>query len=283
MHFYDYEKEILDTCTSHSHLLIMAEGLDIFKIIKTLSSLYDYPDSLCLIINCDDHYDDLFSKEKTYSQMRTISLQKRIENYKIGGVKVCLSQTLISDILNEHIDIKTISVLFVVRAETVKENSLVQFIIYMVSLFSPHTVIKAFSDDPIRIRKNNQYLDTLKQSLYINDVILYPRFHTSIDQELKNESDFIEIRIKMPKWMEETQLYIQNLINGVKNEIKKFHTNKLSYNDFYTQAKSNKTDSLKENTLKNINVTLSKDLENLKKSLELLFSVKWEIFKDFYT
>lgn len=290
MKFFSFEKSIIKNCSSTSHLLIMAEGLNINKIMVQMLRFYNYPNTLCLVIAADEIEDEL----KEFCNMKNMSNNRRRESYSIGGVKICTAQTLITDILNNTFNVKTISAIFIPQAEKVKKDTLVAFIISIVKMTSKGTVIKAFSEDPIRIAERNFFLSELLCILRINNVLLYPRFHSTIDEELQNKSQLTEIKIKMPGWMEDTQLYLLDLIQGMKNEIEKFIQKRLDISNFYTsriiedkkepQSKQyQKEDSLKENTLINLSTTLNKDLKNLQSCLDLLFSLDFNCFSLLYT
>lgn len=282
MKYFQFEKMIIQDCSSQSHLLLMAEGLNINKILCTLLSFYDHPDSLALIINFDEDLEDFLNQK--YVQMRTMNAEKRKKNYEIGGVKICLAQTLLSDLLNNIVKIDTISALFIANAEKIRENSLIAFIIHIIKFNSPDSVVKAFSDDPIQISKNNIYLSSFLQNLKLNTILLYPRFRIDIDKELSTNCKFTEIKISMPHWLEDVQLYLLDLIQSIKNEIEKHKNNRLNISEFYTekQTKDN-IKIIKENVLNNIGHTLRKDLRNLNQSLEFLFTLNFDFFIEHFT
>lgn len=291
MKFLSYEKLVLKECSSEPHLLIMAEGLNLPKMVITLASLYDYPDTLCLVINSNDKFDTLFSNE-SFTSLKTNSTLKRIENYKIGGVKICQAQALISDLLNKSLDVKLISAIFVVNAEEVRENSITAFILHYIALNSSNTVIKAFTEDAIKVSKRHFYLDDFLGVLKLRNVVLFPRFQKDVSEELNTSSEFVEVKMKMSGWLEEIQLYLMDLIQSVTNEKEKYNKKRISFNEYYTSKEVHATGSddkkttehsIPVNVLNNISQTLQRDLSNLKRSLDLLFTLDLNYFIAFFT
>ncbi|KRH95318.1 Structure-specific endonuclease ERCC1-XPF, catalytic component XPF/ERCC4 [Pseudoloma neurophilia] len=317
--FFNYEMSIIRTCSSNSHFLLLAEGLDINKIILKQLEFYNRPDTLALLINCDDITDDFEKRLSIFCNMRTMSSKQRKESYSIGGVKICTNQTLLTDMLNNILEIKKISVIFIPQMETVKRNSIIAFICSLVKSQSKDTVIKAFSNHPLAIEKRHFNLENILDILRINTVHLFPRFHATITEDLKKNPSFTEITFKLPVYLEDIQLYLLELINGIKNEIEKYRMCKLAPADFYQQreaiqktvnaSKSSLTlvsasnpsksaltlsknperskghwpSDMKETTLLNIRQSLSRDLKNLSFCLDLIFSLDIAHFKSCYT
>lgn len=274
-------------------------------------SFYNFPDSLCLVLNCDD------LELEEFCNMRFMSTERRRESYSIGGVKICTAQTLITDILNTIIDYRKISSIFIPHAHRLKRDSIIHFILSFIKYKSQGTVIKAFSDDPISIATKNFFLTDFLEILRINNVLLYPRFHEEIKNELdnlhsqskKNTNEngqnsatnssnideniiFNEIQIKMVGWMEDLQLYLLDLIQGMKNEIDKLSQKRLVFSDYYTtvihkqedhNSKDRVQQQLKPTTLNNLKNTLHRDLKDLEYCLELLFSLDLVEFTFFYS
>ncbi|ELQ74038.1 Structure-specific endonuclease ERCC1-XPF, catalytic component XPF/ERCC4 [Trachipleistophora hominis] len=291
MKLLNYEKLILKECSSESHLLVMAEGLNLPKIVTTLASLYNYPDTLCLIINTDDQFDVLFADE-SFTSLKTSSTSKRLENYKVGGVKICQAQTLISDLLNRNLDVQLIAAIFVVNAEDVKENSVIAFILHYIALNSSNTVIKAFTENAIKVSRRYFHLNNFLDILKVRNVILFPRFQKDINDELSTSSEFIEVKMKMSGWLEEIQLYLLDLIQSVKNEMEKYNKNRVSFNDYYTHREEHSIDSdnkkkveshVSVNVLNNISHTLQGDLSHLMRCIELLFTLDLNYFITFFS
>lgn len=253
-HFFDFEKNIIENCSSTSHLLITAEGLDILKITTQLLQFYNHLDTLCLVLNTEG-IEDKFTE---FCNLKSMTLSRRKESYEIGGVKICTSQTVLTDILNGYLRLSTVSAIFIPQAEKIKKDSVVAFILSITKQISKGTVIKAFTDQPLKISRKHLHLSDFLSIFRINKVLLYPRFHNQIVEDLKKDPQLNETKIKMPTWMEDVQLYLLELIQGVKNEIEKYAQKRTDISNFYTYTKqdqANERSQRKESTqdYKNVN------------------------------
>ncbi|EPR79786.1 Rad1 DNA repair protein [Spraguea lophii 42_110] len=282
-----YEREILEVCNNKSYILISACGLGVETIILQHMLFYMRKEALSFVINTcdiDDEYFEQVKNEKLYFFKYGVPPgEKRREMYKKGGVYVISSVILIGDILNNIVNVESISSIFVGRAENLKENSTEAFIFYLVKKINEHVLIKAYSDNPFLLSTKIFPLENLTNILKVENIFLYPRFKDSIINSLPKDSEMIEISFKLSKNIEKLQVLTYELLNGITNEIKRntkmndFETDNILIENYHKLFKRNEIFKNDKKMIK-----LFRVCKIMKKLTFLLLSVNAHLFPSIF-
>lgn len=209
-----YEKEILKETQQSSFILITAFGIELSNIIDINISLYLNKYSLVFLINFENTFE---IKNEYFRSIKNLDKSARNKLYKKGGVFLCTNRILVTDFLEQNIELNTISSLIVKNADKIYEDSLDAFIIYIYKKYNKDGIIKAFSTNCIPFSHGVNCLEKFVKVLCANNLILYPRFHSHIESSFSKQIEYKEHRLAMTYEMVELQMI---LIEILKESIK---------------------------------------------------------------
>lgn len=275
-----FEKEILKTCTNKNHLLILAEGLGILEIIRTELMLYDYDYTLTILLNFFEEEIEFLSRKIKLKNFASILSQDRNKAYKQGGIFSVSQRMFITDLLNENIEIKKISAVFINKTEKLTRMSTECFIVQLIRKTNKDCVIKCYSEKPYYFSNSLIFLDEMFQSLKIDTLILFPRFHEYVKESLL--SLYInEHKLTLNKEIKELQVYLMDIIQSVTNQF-----------NILTRKEKKENKEISTDLLLNDNLIYSSDtvkgkqlisdIINIRRLVFLLFSVDIELFYEEY-
>lgn len=116
--------------------------------------------------------------------------------YARGGLFIITSRILIVDLLNGTASPRDIEGMLVAHAEKVNESSTEAFILRIFRGQKYHYgntgFIKAFSDDASSLVRGFAQVDKIMKSLQVPKLYLYPRFHSSVAEELEKYPPNVE-------------------------------------------------------------------------------------------
>ncbi|TBU02083.1 ERCC4-like DNA repair endonuclease [Hamiltosporidium tvaerminnensis] len=280
----EYEKEILKEANGKNYLLIMARGLGIEDIILQNIKMYLNSSSLVILLNLSLNEEKYFFsfKNKYLHNLNEnpMTIDKRKALYKTGGVFYVSSRILVTDILNEVIETTKISCFLINNAETLKENSTEEFIIYLFRERNSEGLIKAFTVFPHVIMSRFSGIQQILKVLRIKKVFIYPRFHKTIKKSLAKEIELNEIKFKLPSKHEEIQMMLIEVIQCLFKELKTYCKEiDFDYENIllYGFNKILKIISKKFESKLQIKRLIA-DLKNMKELYYLLFNVDFKYF-----
>lgn len=249
----EYEKEILKTTNEDSSLTIAARGINILNILKNLLSMYNECDSLVFILNISDVQVKYFSKICTLKNVANYTGQQKGKEYRKGGIFYGSSRALITDFINQNVEICKISTIIVLNAEKIQPNSTESFILYLFKKFNTLGLTKAFSSYPLEI--GSLSLGSLANILCLTRILLYPRFHESLLHCFK-DLETTQVFIKQKPAMPEIVMLVEEILKEIsRSNLKKLTTEfKFDYMNILIYHQSNK------------------DIKNFKRLLSLVFN-----------
>lgn len=251
----EFEQEILKLSNESSALTIIAKGLSIHSIIKSLFNCYNNKQSLLVVLNMTSKQAKYFSDYCVLENITKFTVPQRIKKYKTGGIYYGSSRAFITDFINQNVNIEMISAIVVMNAETIKPDSTESFILYLFKKSNTLGLIKAFSSQPLEVNRHS--LATTARSLNLNRILFYPRFHEKITGCFK-EIVIAQVHIKQRSTlMLEIAILIEEIMKKIYLSIKRQNAGQDNIFDFM--------DIL-------IYKQKNKDLKNFKKLISLIFS-----------
>ncbi|KAM0688232.1 DNA repair endonuclease XPF [Conglomerata obtusa] len=280
----EFQKNILEKSTPISNLLILAKGLGLVEIMYYQINFYVSPNTLTFLINYSEP-EIVYLQSKFDSKYFTCdvpaSSEKRKKTYVKGGVFVVAQQTLISDLINEIIDVNMVSAVFISNVDNISRNDMTAFIIDVIRKGSRSTIIRGYTDNVTGLNFE-EALDILQ----IDKAIIFPRFEVSVKNSIVGEIEFTEKRLKLCREIEEIQILLLEIIRGLLNELKR--------EDKYNEEFKNLVDDFDLSKLpmilsmvykvldkvgyKNKVRRLYKDIKNFVNMIALLFNINYECF-----
>ena len=131
--------------------------------------------------------------------------------YARGGLFVITSRILIVDLLNGTASPKDIEGMLIAHAEKVNDASTEAFILRIFRGQKYHFgnnrgFIKAFSDDASALVRGFAKVDKIMKSIQVPKLYLYPRFHSSIAEELEKHPPHVEeLHVELSESMKRIQ------------------------------------------------------------------------------
>lgn len=204
-----YETEVLKETQKSSFILISAFGIELSNIIDINISLYLNKYSLVFLLNFENSFD---INNEYFRNLRNLDKFTRNKLYKKGGVFMCTNRVLITDFLEQNVDLSKVSALIIKNADKIYEDSLDAFIIYIYKKFNRNGIIKAFSNNCIPFSYGVNCLEKFVNILCTNNLILYPRFHLHIESTFTKEIEYKEYRLSMTSEMIELQMILIEIL-----------------------------------------------------------------------
>ncbi|GAA5918704.1 hypothetical protein JCM5296_003677 [Sporobolomyces johnsonii] len=206
-------------------MLILARGLGLRTVVTTFLKIYDMPEKLVLLVNATPDEERGFAEE-VGMRLKVVGFElpesTREKMYKDGGLFSVTSRILIVDMLKNIIPVNLITGLVILHAETVTPTSQEAFIVRIYRKANKIGFLKAFSDQPESFTFGLSPLQTTLMQLKIRDVIICPRFHESVDNDLqKRKADVIELYQPLTPAMLDIQTAIIECMEATLSEIKR--------------------------------------------------------------
>lgn len=206
----DYELKILEDTKSESFILVSGHGIHLNTLININILMYLNKYSFAFLLNFDEL--SLPFSHEYLRILKNCDKQARKKMYLKGGVFVCSSRILLTDFLENNINIEIISAIIINNADRIRENSLEAFILNVFRRKNAHGLIKAFSSNCIPFACGIGSLEKYANTFRCNNFILYPRFHEEIQKSFKNDIKFLQHEFKMPDEMIELQMILIEIL-----------------------------------------------------------------------
>lgn len=222
-----FHKDIINEIATESGLLVLARGLGLDSIIKSLVHLYADPKLLVFLISSenDDPLMDLDEEKNMDLAIETAahinrvktdhSIKERCRIYGRGGVIILSSRVLLMDLLHDRIPIPLITGVMIQNAHKVSEYGMDAFCLYLLRKQNEAAFIKAFSDDPESLIRGFSKAEKILKTLRISNLYLYPRFHIGINTELSHSKiEIVEINSTLTQRMRMIQMSILGILES---------------------------------------------------------------------
>ena len=216
-----------------SGLAILGNGLGMVHIVRDLVQLHAKDSKLVFVLNLSTNEQEMIAESlllgkatpRPHQQFRCISseltVKERQKQYVSGGCFSVTNRILVVDFLNDLIPVDLVSGIVVTHAECVREDSTEAFIVRVFRSKS-NGFVKAFSEKPQAFCRGFAKAQRRLQSLVVQTVTLWPRFHTSVQRDLgRNPPEIIELYPRLTPRMAAIQQAIGDVIQGCLRELKK--------------------------------------------------------------
>ena len=223
----DFHRNIINEIATESGLLVLARGLGLDSILKSLVHLYADPKLLVFLVSCesDDPLMDLDEDKNVDLTIETAAHIKRIKTehsikertriYGGGGLIILSARVLLMDLLHSRIPIPLITGIMIQNAHKVSEYGMEAFCLYLLRKQNESAFIKAFSDDPESLIRGFSKAEKILKTLRVSNLFLYPRFHVGINSELSHSRiEIIEINSALTQRMRMIQMSILGILES---------------------------------------------------------------------
>lgn len=239
----EFHRNIIKEIATESGLLVLARGLGLDSIIKSLAHLYADPKLLVFLIasDNDDPLMDLDEEKNSDLAIETTayinriktdhSIKERSKIYGRGGVIILSARVFLMDLLHSRIPIPLVTGVMIQDAQKISEYGVEAFCLYLLRKQNEAAFIKAFSDDPEGLIRGFSKAEKILKTLRISQLFLFPRFHVEINSELSHSRiEIIEISSNLTHRMRMIQMSILGILESSIGDICK--DNSLNTDDF---------------------------------------------------
>ncbi|XBW36461.1 hypothetical protein QEN19_002039 [Hanseniaspora menglaensis] len=249
----NYQYQILqELIIVQNAMLIICRGLNLYLIISNLVYILslsrdgesEVKKPFILIINSNNEIDNLIKENikelLLINNNSNLSLPYNVSNLLndkrqsvysdmtySGGIISVSSRVLIVDILNNIIDLNSVTGLLILNSDALIEqpfNNIV-FIIDYYKKKNHWGFVKCVSENVNNFTNIEQPLRTCSKNFYIERFLIYPRFHETIMNDLNftgpegDGSSLIEVKIQPTELMLTLQHSLSDLLNKCINEL----------------------------------------------------------------
>lgn len=239
----EFLRNIIKEIATESGLLVLARGLGLNSIIKSLAHLYADPKLLVFLVTneSDDPLMDLDEEKNSDLAIETAayinrirtdhSIKERSRIYGSGGLIILSARVFLMDLLHSRIPIPLVTGVLIQDAHKVSEYGMEAFCLYLLRKQNETAFIKAFSDDPEGLIRGFSKAEKILKTLRISKLFLFPRFHVEINSELSHSRvEIVEINSTLTQRMRMIQMAILGILESSIGDICK--DNSLNMEDF---------------------------------------------------
>ena len=239
----EFHQNIIKEIATESGLLVLARGLGLNSIIKSLAHLYADPKLLVFLIasESDDPLMELDEEKNSELAIETAAFINRIKSdhsirerskiYGKGGLIILSARVFLMDLLHSRIPVPLVTGVMIQDAHKVSEYGMEAFCLYLLRRQNEAAFIKAFSDDPEGLIRGFSKAEKILKTLRISQLFLFPRFHVEVNTELSHSRiEIIEINSNLTQRMRMIQMSILGILESSIGDICK--DNSLNTDDF---------------------------------------------------
>ncbi|KAG0182633.1 hypothetical protein DFQ29_002965 [Apophysomyces sp. BC1021] len=231
----EFQKQILTEIVAEDALLILAQGLGLFKLLCLFLQLHCKDNHLVLVLNTTQTQNAAIRERLAASgvdpehSMQVIeyatSAESRSVMYRQGGVFAITSRILAVDMLLKRVPVPLISGVVVFNAHRIKPNSMEHLILQIYREENQEGFIKAFSDQPDAFSSGFAPLQNTLKSLQLRKVHLWPRFQVLVSDNLAHTSDdVVELRQPMTSSMDKIQQSLVECLETTLAEVRRLNS-----------------------------------------------------------
>lgn len=186
----------------------LCETLTVNAVISELLTSRPTAISPLTIVLGED--EKLFSQFSPKNITGETSMDSRQSIYAAGGVVVVTERVLLSDLLTQRLDGALIDLLILPHAHGISDTSNEAFIVRLFRERNPKGFLVAISEKPHIVSSS---MDQLVKSLFLSEVLLFPRFHEAVHEALSKASDMNIQQHDCP--LSVRQIEMQSLVCGI--------------------------------------------------------------------
>lgn len=228
----EYETQLFLDIVQRNGIVIAAKGLCLLNVIANVLRVYADSGNLVLVVNCSEHEErrltdrlrtcnvnDSLVHSTTYSSALS---DDRGDLYLSGGIHFVTTRILVLDLLKQRVPVARITGIIMLNAHKVLESGQEAFVMRLYRQTNKSGFVKAFSNDAQRFTYGFGQLERIMRNLFVREVQMWPRFHTSVIASLRVRPapDLIELHIPISPAMERIQTCLLELINTLIKDIK---------------------------------------------------------------
>ncbi|ORY94875.1 hypothetical protein BCR43DRAFT_442549 [Syncephalastrum racemosum] len=228
----DFQKQILQDIVEEDALLILSQGLGLFKILCSFIQLHCTDKHLVLVLNTTPAQDAAINDHlisQGFDPQNLMQLidydtpaEQRSNMYRQSGVFSVTSRILAVDMLLQRVPTAMISGIIVYNAHRVKQHSMEELILQIYREENENGFIKALSDQPEAFTTGFAPLQNTLKSLRLRTTFLWPRFQILVSDNLANAAgDVVELRQPMTENMDKIQQALVECMEATLGEIKR--------------------------------------------------------------
>ncbi|ORX36395.1 hypothetical protein BD324DRAFT_642553 [Kockovaella imperatae] len=241
--YLSYHKAIIrEICRPQKDdLLILAKGLGLRRIVCALLKTYDRKEDLVLVVNATPSDEAGIGDELGIMGVRDpgfriltyeMSVDKREELYRHGGLFSVTSKILVHDFLRGTVPAKLITGLVILHAERVSHGSQEEFAVRLYRRENQSGFCKAFSDEPVQFAHGISPLRDMLVNLNMRSVMIWPRYNEAVKTALATRTaEVVEMYQPMTELMRQCQDSITECMEAMLVEIKRDHSLNLDLED----------------------------------------------------
>lgn len=220
-------------------LFVVSKGLGMERLMIKIISAYTEPEHIVFIIGSDSDLDSYIIKfiERLDGPSNRIpkvvtagvSISCREKMYIEGGVLFISSTILVMDLLVDRVPLENVAGIIVCDAHKILESNQDSFILRLYRMKNKKGFIKTFTQTPSALTRGFGTLDRVMRALFINQIFLWPRYHSEVCNSLDSRAkpDVIEMRFTLTPLMESIQFAVMDLINMCLKEMKESNSSYL--------------------------------------------------------
>lgn len=232
-----YQRDIYVEFVAESGLLVLGEGLGSWELLKSFIQCYADPKVLVFVLGLEPEEEDELIVHFTaglaelvghvpFNIVKNDTLgPERTKIYSNGGVISITSRIMLTDILTGRLPAFLATGICLYRAERTTENCLEAFILHLFREQNQEGFVKAISEAPEPFTLGfNQLEKMLKWMRLPGTVLLYPRFHSHVKEELDGSGlEIEELVLKPSQRTTIVQMALVSLIESCLKELVKLN------------------------------------------------------------
>jgi len=192
-----FHRDIFTQLSAESGLVVLGEGLGAWSLLKAFVEIYADPKCLVILLGLEPEEEGAMMSRFTGGEHQltghvpfnvvkndTAGLD-RLGVYAAGGVVSITSRILVTDMLLERLPFHLCTGIVLYRAERITENGLEAFCLHLLRSHNPDAFIQAISESPEPFTRGFNQLEKAMKWMHLpNAIMLYPRFHSLVKEDL---------------------------------------------------------------------------------------------------
>ncbi|KII69645.1 DNA repair endonuclease XPF [Thelohanellus kitauei] len=210
--------EILKSILAEDALSVFGAGLGIEVVELQVIKMMQTPRNIVFVLNARDEDRHFFmnkniKKDEIKIVDSKLSVKARTNSYMNPGIVFISPRIFIYDMLVRKIPVHFITGLLVFNAHEIENNMHLEFCLKIFRENNKLAFIKAFTESVSFFRREFNLTSRVLRKLHAKNLLLWPRFHVKIAQDLKNDIDVVEISVSLTKSQTIVQTSLMNLLS----------------------------------------------------------------------
>lgn len=276
-----YEVEIMEESGAKSCVVVMAKGLGVEQIIWYNIEPHLTQASVVVLINFTDYEVGYYQGRSSvfFHNLKAMTIDQRRAVYAKGGVFAVSSRTFVTDLLNDVVEREKITCFLVNHLESLRENCTEAFIVHLLRKRNKSAVVKGFTESPSVLSYGITFLEEIMFLLKVDTLLLYPRFQETVKSSLAKDIDATQMKFKLSKQFKEIQVMLVDITSSLSNEIRRVERVDVDYETALAPSFSR---VLRMGEYRMKTRRLDCDLKNIRRLVNLLYSIDFALFCDYY-